>query len=74
MTLRPSRGKKKSLWFVVTEMTMVILPFFKDIYPKTRNLKVTVDGAHFSKESAKVIAEAVDSALVKQSGSENMVC
>lgn len=66
--------KYKSLWFVVTEIIMVVLPFFKDIYPKTRSLKVTVDGAHFSKASAKAIGEAVDAALVKICGAGDAGC
>lgn len=57
--------KYKSLWFIITAILMTVLPFFKELYPKTRRLKVTVDGAHLKKEAAKAVGEAVDEALFK---------
>lgn len=46
--------------------TMLVLPFTKDWFSSARSLKVTVDGIHFSSESAKALSDAVEDLLGAQ--------
>ena len=55
---------KSTWWSVVDALVTTVLPFSMAV-SKRRGLAVTVDSTHFNKETATVLAEAVDDAFLK---------